>query len=159
MIGPIEVALAALNEAEVRYLVVGEVAVVLHGYLRTTADLDLWVQLTEDNLERATRCLHALGYRPRAPVRIEEFAVTAKRREWVSQKGLVVFSLDLFVQDPFDFDAAYERALRVPLESTEARVLGLDDLIAMKQSVGRPHDQEDLEALRALRDAQRGDDL
>jgi hypothetical protein len=39
-VGPIETVLATLNEAGVRYLVVGGVAVVLHGHLRTTADLD-----------------------------------------------------------------------------------------------------------------------
>jgi predicted nucleotidyltransferase len=167
MTSPIEAVLQALNEAEVRYLIVGGVAVVLHGYLRTTADLDLWVQLEPRNLERATHALGALGYRSRAPVELGEFADPAKRREWIERKGLVVFSLwnpggpleiDLFVQDPFDFGSAYARAVRVPLASTEASVIALDDLIAMKQNVGRPRDQEDLEALRGLRDAQRGDD-
>ena len=53
MTGAIERVLAALNAAEVRYLVVGGVAVVLHGYLRTTADLDLVVELETDNVLRA----------------------------------------------------------------------------------------------------------
>ncbi|MGQ0721576.1 MAG: nucleotidyl transferase AbiEii/AbiGii toxin family protein [Candidatus Eiseniibacteriota bacterium] len=162
MAGPIEEALRALNAAEVRYLVTGGVAVVLHGYLRTTADLDLWVQLEPENLRHATRALGALGYRPRAPVKLDEFADPAKRREWIEEKGLVVFSLwnpsapleiDLFVKDPFDFGAAWARAVRAPLETTDAMVVALEDLIAMKQRVGRPRDLEDVEALRALRDA------
>jgi hypothetical protein len=166
MPGPIEEALRALNAADVRYLVAGGVAVVLHGYLRTTADLDLWVQLELENLRRAARTLGALGYRPRAPVKLEDFADPTKRREWVEGKGLVVFSLwnpggpleiDLFVRDPFDFGTAYARAVHVPLTSTETRVVALEDLIAMKQRVGRPRDLEDIEALRALRNAQRGD--
>jgi hypothetical protein len=53
--GALECTLAALEEAQVRYLVVGGVAVVLHGHLRVTADLDLVVQLTPDNVERAWR--------------------------------------------------------------------------------------------------------
>jgi hypothetical protein len=156
-----------LNAVHVRYLVTGGVAVVLHGYLRTTADLDLWVQLEFENLRRATRALGELGYRPRAPVRLEDFADAARRREWVEDKGLVVFSLwspaapleiDLFVEDPADFAGAYARAVRVALTSSEATVIGLDDLIAMKQRVGRPRDQEDVEALRALR-ARRGESI
>jgi hypothetical protein len=69
MIGAIESVLAALNAANVRYLVVGDVAVVLHGHLRTTAAFDLVVQLTPDNALRAVRALATLGY---ASVRASE---------------------------------------------------------------------------------------
>jgi len=55
MIGEIEGILDALNRAHVRYLIVGGVAVVLHGYLRTTAALDLIIQLDRDNVLRAIR--------------------------------------------------------------------------------------------------------
>jgi hypothetical protein len=48
MSGRVEWVLAPLERAGVRYLVVGGVAVVLHGYLRTTLDLDLVVQLEGD---------------------------------------------------------------------------------------------------------------
>lgn len=68
MVGDNERALQALNSAGVRYLVVGGVAVVLHGHLRTTADLDLVVQLERENVLKAVRALAGLGYRPRAPV-------------------------------------------------------------------------------------------
>jgi hypothetical protein len=163
MTGEIEAVLGALNGASVRYLVVGGVAVVLHGYLRTTADLDLVVQLERGNALRAMRALEALGYRPRAPVGIEDFAAAENREAWMRDKGLTVFSLwspahasleiDLFVAEPFHFDAVYSRALRVPLERTEAPLIGLDDLIALKKQVGRPRDVEDVAALEALRDA------
>ncbi|HEX2251636.1 MAG TPA: hypothetical protein VHQ65_00040 [Thermoanaerobaculia bacterium] len=66
MAGDIEQVLKALGRAEVRYLVVGGVAVVLHGYLRATADLDLLLALDEVNVRRAVSALEALGYRPRA---------------------------------------------------------------------------------------------
>jgi hypothetical protein len=160
MIGEIEAILEALNRAQVRYLVVGGVAVVLHGYLRTTADLDLVIQLAPDNARRAVEVLTTLRYRPRAPVPFAAFAERDTRESWLREKGLTVFSLwspdhptleiDLFVSEPFDFDVAYARALRVPLERTEAIVVSLDDLIALKRQVGRPRDQEDVAALEAL---------
>lgn len=156
--------LRALNDAGVRYLVVGGVAVVLHGRLRTTADLDLWVELSPANLQRAVRALATLGYRPRAPVRLEDFADPATRESWVVEKGLVVFSLwhpdsplelDLFVHEPFDFEQADARGVAVALESTEIRVIGLDDLLGMKRDTGRPQDLEDVRDLEAIRDEQR----
>lgn len=162
MVGEIESILGVLNRAGVRYLVVGGVAVVLHGYLRTTADLDLIIQLDRDNVLRAIRALQDQHYRPRAPVAAEEFAEQQVRERWIQEKGLEVFTLwspahpaleiDLFASEPFEFDTVYARALRVPLEKTKVTVIALEDLIALKQRVGRPRDLEDIAALESLVD-------
>jgi hypothetical protein len=68
---------------------------------------------------------------------------------WSAQSPLEV---DLFVAEPLDFEAAHSRGLVVPLESTEARIVGLEDLLAMKRGTGRAQDAEDVQALEALRD-------
>lgn len=41
--------LAAFNEHEVEYILVGGYAVIVHGYNQTTGDLDLWVNATKEN--------------------------------------------------------------------------------------------------------------
>ena len=160
--GDLERTLSALEKAQVRYLVVGGVAVVLHGHLRVTADLDLVVQLTPDNVERAIGALEGLGFRPRAPVAASQFARAEVREEWIRDKGLTVFSLwspehpgfevDLFVEEPFDFGEVYARAVRVELDSCSATVISRSDLIVLKERAARPRDQEDVAALRALGD-------
>ena len=160
MVGDIERVLEALNQAEVRYLVAGGVAVVLHGYLRTTADLDLVVQLEEDNVRRAIRALGSLGYRPRAPVLAADFADESIREAWICEKNLQGFSLwsdeiprlevDLFVREPFDFDSVYESTEEIRLETAIVRVVPQRTLIEMKRLAGRPRDLEDIEALLAL---------
>lgn len=160
MAGDIEQVLEALGQAEVRYLVVGGVAVVLHGHLRATADLDLVVQLEEGNLLRALAALESLGYRPRAPVAVQAFADPQLRASWIRDKGLTVFSLwsdrfpqleiDLFASEPFPFEEAYARAVRVPLGGQVATVASLGDLIAVKRAAGRPQDLRDVESLRLL---------
>lgn len=160
---PIEEVLGALNDAGVRYLVVGGVAVVLHGHLRTTADLDLVVSLEPANVRRAIAAVTALGYRPRAPVPAEQFADPQARASWIADKGLTVFSfwrnrtpvleLDLFVREPFDFEHAWARRETVPLDATTATVVALQDLIALKRTAGRPQDLADIEALVAIADA------
>ena len=160
MVGAIEAVLAALNAARVRYLIAGGVAVVLHGHLRATADLDLIVQLTPENALDAVRALESLGFRPIAPVPAAMFADAEARRNWVEDKGMTVFGLwsdrfpglevDLFASEPLDFDTAYARAVRVQLSTTFATVVGLEDLVALKKAAGRPVDLADIDALRAL---------
>lgn len=163
MIGEIETVLELLNQAGVRYLVVGGVAVVLHGHLRTTADLDLIVQLEPENIRRAVDALGRLGYRPRAPVPAASLADAESRLRWVREKNLTVFSMwspthptlevDLFVEEPFEFGAAYARALRVPLDRIEITLIGLDDLLSLKRKAGRPQDLADVAALESNRAA------
>jgi predicted nucleotidyltransferase len=155
--GQIERVLAALEKVGVRYLVVGGVALVLHGYLRTTIDLDLVLQLDPDNLEKALTAFSDLGFVPQAPVPLRSFADSETRETWVREMNMMVFSLwhpdhrgfavDLFLQEPFDFDAAYHRALKVQLQGVEATVLSREDLVEMKRATGRPRDLEDIEIL------------
>jgi predicted nucleotidyltransferase len=160
MNGRVEWVLSPLEQAGVRYLIVGGVAVVLHGYLRTTLDLDLVVQLEPDNLERALKALAELGFQPRVPVPLTSFSDPQIRETWAREKNMQVFSLwhqdhpgfavDLFLQEPFDFDAAYRRAVRVPLQRVQATVVSREDLMAMKRAAGRSRDLEDIEALNQL---------
>ena len=39
----------ALNEQQVEYVLVGGMAVILHGYVRSTGDMDIWVNKTKLN--------------------------------------------------------------------------------------------------------------
>lgn len=151
---------AALERAKVRYLVVGGVAVVLHGHLRVTADLDLVVDLDPANTKAALDALATLGYRARAPVPLEQFADASIRQSWIDDKGLTVFSLwspnspgtevDLFAREPFPFNEAYARAVMVELGGSIVPVVSIVDLIALKRSAGRSKDLEDAEALAAI---------
>ena len=162
MTGDIGKVFAALNEAGVRYLVVGGVAVVLHGRLRATADLDLVLDLDRENVLRALKALESLDFLPRAPVEAEAFADPEIREAWVVERNLEVFTLwsprftgfqvDLFARVPFDFVEAYSRAVRVSLHTAEATVASLDDLIEMKRGSDRPVDIEDVAMLEAIRE-------
>jgi hypothetical protein len=155
-----EPVLKALSDARVRYLVVGGVAVVLHGHLRTTGDLDLVIELSPDNLGRALDALEKLGFQPRPPVPLRSFADPKTRRSWIETKNLQVFSVwhpglpgfevDLFVEEPFDFDQAWARRVEVALAGTTATVVSLDDLLALKREAGRPRDLEDVAVLEEL---------
>ena len=151
----------ALRVAEVRYLIVGGLAVVAHGYVRYTVDGDLVVALDTDNVRRCVRALAELGYRPLVPVSAEGLADAQTREGWVRDKGMMVFQLvsdlhletrvDIFVAEPFNFDAEYGRAAKLYLPGDlEAPVVSLEELFVMKAAADRPKDRLDVEYLRKL---------
>ena len=154
----VEMIVTALNERQVRYLIVGGLAVVAHGYVRFTADIDLVIDLDDANLRRALAAFAELDYQPRAPVPLESFADPEARAEWVRDKGLTVFSLysddhrateiDVFVELPFEFARAYAAASWMEVaDGVRASFVGLADLINLKKRAGRPQDVDDIRQL------------
>ena len=151
----------ALEQSGAKYLVVGGVAVVLHGHPRFTADVDLVVALEPANVRAVLGAIAGLAYRPRAPVNVADCADPKIRASWVEEKGLTVFAfwsplmpateIDLFVEEPFPFADGYARAVNVKLGSLTVSVASIDDLVAMKRVAGRPRDIEDVAALEAIR--------
>jgi hypothetical protein len=85
--------LRALHAAQSRFLIVGGLAVVAHGYLRFTADIDLVIALDPGNARRSLNALASLGYYPRMPVPMADFANATTRETWIREKGMVVFQL------------------------------------------------------------------
>jgi hypothetical protein len=154
----VEAIVRALNVADVRYLVAGGLAVVAHGYVRFTADVDLILDLEDKNVRRGLDALKALGYRPRAPVPIDQFADSSIRQNWIREKGMTVFSLnspdhaatevDIFAQEPLDFARAYGAASRMEIApGLSATFVSLDDLIMLKRVAARPEDLTDITRL------------
>lgn len=162
-----EAIVQALGDAGVRYLVVGGLAVNAHGYLRYTKDADLAVRLLPDNIRKVFAALGGLGYRPRVPITGDQFADAALRESWIRDRNMQVLQfwseqhretpIDIFVHEPFDFEAEYARALVKELhEGLEVRFVSIPTLIAMKQAAGRPEDLVDIRYLKMrLDDEQR----
>jgi hypothetical protein len=150
----------ALNAVGARYVIVGGVATVLHGFARLTADVDLVLDFEPEQASKAMRALSGLGLRPRAPVDAEQFADPIVREGWIRDKGMRVFSLcdpsepmlevDLFAAHPIPFDELFERSEVMTIGSASVHVASIPDLIALKRLAGRPEDLADIEALEAI---------
>jgi len=160
--------LEELNRRDVRYVVVGGLATVLHGYARLTADLDLVVDLAPHEAAKAIRCLTAIGLQARIPVDAMDFANPAKRQKWIDEKNMKVFPLvdpdnpmrlvDLFVETPIDFEELWKQSEEIHLERSTVRVACIAHLIRLKREAGRPQDVIDIDALeRIARAKSRGD--
>lgn len=157
----------ALNKARVRYLVAGGLAVNAHGLLRFTADMDLVVQLTPENVSSAFKALRSIGYRPIVPVTAEGFGDARTRQGWIRDKGMRVLqfysdrhretTVDVFVEEPFPFDKEHRKALvRALTRNVQVRFVSLPTLIKMKEVAARTKDLADLEDLRRLQGSRRG---
>jgi predicted nucleotidyltransferase len=162
----IESIVRSLNDHQVKYLIAGGLAVVAHGYVRFTSDIDLVLAMNRQNLTDAVAAFKALNYQPRAPVAFEQFADPECRRQWIEQKGITVFSLfspdhpatevDLFVDPPLAFADAYSRAMLLEVApGIVASFCSLDDLIDLKSKADRPRDLDDIEQLQKLRESRK----
>ena len=118
---------AALASAKVQYLVVGGVAVVMHGHTRLTADL----------ADSATR-----------ESWIEDKGLMVLSL-WSPSFSLT--EVDLFVREPFPFADTFARAVSMVIEGTSIPVASIDDLIALKKAAARPKDLEDIRELERIK--------
>jgi len=160
MLGYVDIA-RKLNEASVRYVVVGGVAVNMHGVPRMTYDLDLLVDMEDGNLRTLLGILDGWGFRPRVPVNALDLADGRKRTEWIREKGMKAFNLvneqwalseiDLVIDSPITYEEARANAVTVTVDGVGMPIVSIDDLIAMKDGTGRDQDLADIRYLRKVR--------
>lgn len=159
---------AAFEQAGVRYVVVGGMAVVMSGHVRATVDLDVVVDLDPAAAEQAVHALEGLGFRPRVPVSAADFADPAIRESWIRDKHMQVLSfydpqhlareVDVFVAYPLDFESLVARAVPTAVGHRLVPVAAPEHLIEMKRVAGRPRDLDDIEALQRIQEGGSGCD-
>jgi predicted nucleotidyltransferase len=135
----------AFNNQEVEYILVGGYAVIIHGYNRTTGDMDIWVNQTVDNYKKIIKAFDEFGM----PV----FDMTEKN--FLHNADLDVFSfgvppvsIDLMTRTKgLEFESCFKNAEVHDIDGLPVRVLHIDDLIKAKKATNRPKDQDDIENL------------
>ena len=150
----------ALNKNKVKYAVAGGVAVVIYGFTRFTADLDLIVELSKPNLEKLFDTLYKLNYRSKVPVTKEQFINRDNRREWINKKGMVVFSffhlkdhlklIDIFVAEPIKFSEIEKKIEKIKIGGLMVRTVCISHLKKLKSLAGRPQDLIDIRNLEEI---------
>lgn len=140
---------AMLDAHRVEYVVIGGLAVQVHGHVRMTNDLDLIPAPTPRNLERLATALTELDARVLNPsserLKIAQMPPRATPWQFSTPHG----DIDVLHDAPgaAPFSQLRERALVIAVGDRPIPIAGRDDLIRMKRARGRPVDLADIAAL------------
>jgi hypothetical protein len=158
----------ALHQHDVRYVVVGGLAAIAHGYTGLTQDADAVPAYDIPNLDRlasALRGLNAVLYAfPErtdlraggAPPELDGFEMTGTHlrtnRIWQFMTDAGPLDVLLVIDGPGGYDVLIRNAEPRTVGNFEVMVASLDDLIEAKETAGRDKDLRALGELRRLRD-------
>ncbi|KAA0989983.1 DUF6036 family nucleotidyltransferase [Dyadobacter aurulentus] len=135
--------ISLFNEEKVEYVVLGGHAVIAHGFVRTTGDIDIFVNSTSENAQRLLRALHRFGYTN------DEF----EESDFTKVPNYLCFSrydnrIDLMTGTKgVTFEECYANRKVLQIRNTSVNFIGLRQLIENKKAVGRPQDLRDIENL------------
>lgn len=137
--------LEALNDQKVRYMLVGGFSVILHGYSRTTGDMDIWVERTPENYSKLKNAFLQFGM-PVFDMTVDNFL---NHPIWdVFTFGTPPVAIDIMVNiKGLDFETCYNKSVNFEDEGLKIAVIHKDDLIEAKKNAGRSKDLDDLENL------------
>ena len=135
----------ALNDANVKYVLIGGYSVIYHGYPRTTGDLDIFVELTEKNYENLKIAFSNFG--------LSLFDMT--ENNFLNNDEITVFtfgrapvSIEIIKKiSGITFEQVYKEAINTNLDEVPIKIINLRNLITNKKASGRAKDINDIENL------------
>lgn len=149
-----------LADADIEYVLVGGLAVALHGYQRVTMDVDVVLAMNEENLRRFIDCAKTADLRPVIPVSLDSLARPELIEQWCNEKGMLAFGLrgpdamatvmDVLVKPVIPFLDLRRDATIINVGPLKVPVASIEHLIAMKTGTGRSKDVIDIEELRKI---------
>jgi predicted nucleotidyltransferase len=147
--------LRALNARAVDYVLIGGFAVIAHGHLRATADVDVLPNPAPANMTLLAAALADLGAQlAGVDAHLLGIELSADTLGEGANFTLTTRLGDLDVMQDVPGAVAYERlagdAVATELDGVPVRVVSLDDLIALKRAADRGRDRDDLAALTEI---------
>jgi hypothetical protein len=141
--------LRVLQSHRIPHVVIGGWAVITHGYVRYTKDVDVLIPDTPDALHGAARAMSSVHAR-----RLDGQAIAADtdmpEQGWQLDTDHGRIDLLLEGEPPLDFASVHSSAVETTMDDVTLRVADLAHLVAFKRLAGRPHDRLDLDELAAL---------
>jgi len=153
--------LQALSDGQVQYVLVGGLAVQLHGFLRSTFHIDLVLAMNDGNLSRFIAIAQGYGLVPVIPVPMDSLRNARLIDQWHREKGMLAFALrephiggsvvDVLVRSDVPYDRLMANAVAGELFGRKVWIASIDDLLVMKRIANRPKDQLDIAALERIK--------
>jgi len=135
--------LKLLTLHEVKYLLIGGYAVSYHGYLRATADMDLWIAIEPQNAEKLVTVLREFGFG--VPELTPDLFLN---KDKVIRMGLPPLRIEILTTiSGVDFDECYSERIVGIIDGVEVNIISLKHLKINKKASGRYKDFDDLEHL------------
>ena len=142
--------LRLLNEKQVRFVIVGASAFPVHGYVRDTLDIDIYIEPTRENAERTYAALKAFGYD------VTDLTVEELLEKKALFRGYVVEAdIHPFITGITSFEEIWKNRIEGAIGGVSVFFTDLDSLITMKEAAGRPKDLEDLKYLLEIKKKKR----
>ena len=138
--------LELLEKHKVDFLLVGGYAVVLHGYIRSTGDMDLWIERTNENYQKLKKVYLDFS----APIFPEEQFSNPIFNVWGI--GVEPSKIEILTQvDGLLFDESYKKRKYFKVDKLQIPYIDFEDLIKNKLASGRYKDLADIEQLNKLK--------
>lgn len=156
----------SLHEAEVRYVLVGGLAVRMHGVDRSTLDIDLVLAMDDANLSRFIEMAKRLNFIPNIPVPMDALKSPEQIDQWHREKGMVVFSfhapgadlnvIDVLVKPVVTFEELAADSTKAAFMGRTVMIASKRHLIRLKSDTGRLKDQQDIQVLSTMLASEEG---
>ena len=133
------------NKYEVEYLVIGGYAVSIHGYPRSTKDLDICIKISEENALKMVRVINDFGF---ASLKLtkEDFL----KRDFITQLGSEPVRIDILNDlDGVLFEEAWLNKKVIDFDGSKINFIGYSELLKVKEKAGRPQDIADINKLKS----------
>lgn len=132
------------NLHEVQYLVIGGYAVSIHGYPRSTKDLDVCIKISDSNAEKMIKVMKDFGFGSLNLVK-EDFM----KNNFITQLGHEPIRIDIINEvGGVEFDDAWQNRKMIDYEGTPVCFIGYNELLKVKALSGRPQDIADINKLK-----------
>jgi len=137
--------LRLLKEHKVDFVIIGATAFPIHGYARSTLDIDIFMRPDKSNAEQVWHALKEFGYDV-TDITIEDLL----KKKILIRQYAVETDIHPFVKG-INFEQIWKNKVKAKFGDTFVYFSSLDDLIKMKQAAGRTKDLEDLKHLQKIR--------
>lgn len=135
-----------LENEKVEYVLIGGFAIILHGFVRATQDVDLFVNPTEENIEQLRSSLKRL-YKDNS---IDEITLSELQKYPVIRYGTDLgFYIDIIIAIGEKFSYNDLESETIELESCKVRIATPKTLYKLKKNTHREIDQLDIKFLEA----------
>lgn len=140
--------LDALLRYRVRFLLIGGYAVIAYGYTRTTGDLDLWIDPSNQN---KVALIDSFKYLKFDDSELEILNQMNFNEATVFSMGTVPQKIDFLTKvSHVDFNDAYTKVVLMEFDDLLLPLVHYNDLVLMKMTTGRLKDQADVEELQKI---------